>query len=774
MHAEYLLKGLQCPFCAQKIEDELQSLSWVASSTVNVVQQKLLLDMSDEEEPRFEEICQIVQRHEPEVTVIDLRAGKPVTYTLSHLTCANCAAKIKDDVSQLRSVANVELNLMQQTLSLVSTAPLSELTQEIERIVHRYEPEVRVERKENGGKGEELCEESHEGRKLILCALFFFLGLLLFYSGTVQFPYSLGYFLLCYFFVGYKVVWKALLNIRHASFFDENFLMTVSTIAAFFIGEYPEACAIMLFYQIGEYFQDRAVNESRRSITQLMDIRPDRATVLRNGEEVSVHPSEVQKGETIVVRVGERVPLDGIVLRGTSFLDTSALTGESYPREIHPEEEILSGTINVSSVLEVTVTKGFGESTATKILELVSEAQNRKSQTEHFITRFARVYTPIVMGMALLLAFIPPLILGEAWAEWIRRGCVFLIVSCPCALVVSIPLTFFGGIGIASRFGILVKGSNYLEALSRVRTVLFDKTGTLTKGMFEIVKVLPQEGVSERELLETAAYAETLSSHPIAKSLLSAITDHGIRPSEYTELRGRGIIALLNGSRVLVGNCLLLHEEGIACEAVATQGTTVYVAKDNRYLGVIVLADVVREDSKKAVEALHADGIHLAMVTGDSKNIAEAVARELGISSVHAELLPEQKMEVLEAYEARLKDTQKLAFVGDGMNDAPVLARADVGIAMGGLGSDCALEAADIVLMTDEPAKVGVVLRIARRTKALVLQNIALALGIKISFLILGALGMIGLWVAVFGDVGVTILAVFNALRILWLKEENL
>ncbi len=552
--------------------------------------------------------------------------------------------------------------------------------------------------------------------------------------------------------------------------FDEHFLMSVSTIGAFAIGEYPEAVAVMLFYQVGEFFQSLAVKRSRKSISDLMDIRPDSATVKRNGVLQVVSPESVAVGEIIVVKPGEKIPLDGIVVDGESMLDTKALTGESVPRSIRKGDEALSGCINQSGLLTLKVTKSFGESTVSKITDLVENASARKAPTENFITTFARYYTPVVVGMAAVLAIIPPLVLGGGWSEWLRRGFVFLIVSCPCALVISIPLTFFGGIGAASKRGVLVKGSNYLEALNKVSVVVFDKTGTLTKGVFEVANIIPAAGYQKEQVLEYAAQAESYSNHPIAKSILATYGKPIDQKqfSDFEEISGHGISVMVQGKKILAGNSKLMESEKIAYAACDAAGTKFYVAADGSYVGCILIADEVKPDSKCAIAELKKIGVEkTVMLTGDDERIGKSVADELGLDAYYAQLLPDQKVEKLEMLDKQKRQGSKLAFVGDGINDAPVLARADVGIAMGGLGSDAAIEAADVVLMTDEPSKLVEAIDVAKATKRIVMQNIVIALGIKSVFLVLGALGMAGMWEAVFGDVGVTIIAVLNAMRIL-------
>ena len=613
-------------------------------------------------------------------------------------------------------------------------------------------------------------EDKKRTIRLAVGAVVYAIGMALTVFAKLPTLAELAFLIVAYVILGWDVVWQAVKNITRGQVFDEHFLMSVSTIGAFAIGEYPEAVAVMLFYQVGEFFQSLAVKRSRKSISDLMDICPDSATVKRNGVLQVVFPESVAVGEIIVVKPGEKIPLDGIVVDGESMLDTKALTGESVPRSIRKGDEALSGCINQSGLLTLKVTKSFGESTVSKITDLVENASARKAPTENFITTFARYYTPVVVGMAAVLAIIPPLVLGGGWSEWLRRGFVFLIVSCPCALVISIPLTFFGGIGAASKRGVLVKGSNYLEALNKVSVVVFDKTGTLTKGVFEVANIIPAAGYQKEQVLEYAAQAESYSNHPIAKSILATYGKPIDQKqfSGFEEISGHGISVMVQGKKVLAGNSKLMESEKIAYAACDAAGTKFYVAADGSYVGCILIADEVKPDSKCAIAELKKIGVEkTVMLTGDDERIGKSVADELGLDAYYAQLLPDQKVEKLEMLDKQKRQGSKLAFVGDGINDAPVLARADVGIAMGGLGSDAAIEAADVVLMTDEPSKLVEAIDVAKATKRIVMQNIVIALGIKSVFLVLGALGMAGMWEAVFGDVGVTIIAVLNAMRIL-------
>ena len=577
-------------------------------------------------------------------------------------------------------------------------------------------------------------------------------------------------FIIAYLIVGLEIVWKAIKNIFRGKVFDEHFLMSIATIGAFAIGEFPEAVAVMLFYQVGELFQDYAVDKSRKSIASLMDIRPDVAYVKRNGKIEKLSPEEVEIGENIVVKPGEKIPLDGTIVEGSSLIDTSALTGESLPREVNVGDKVLNGCINKNGLLTIKVEKEFGESTVSKILDLVENASSKKSKSENFITKFARYYTPIVVMIAVLLAIIPPFVLnlGE-FRQWLYRALTFLVVSCPCALVISIPLGFFGGIGGASKKGILIKGSNYLEALSSAEIVVFDKTGTLTEGVFEVQKVEANE-ISKEELLKYAAYGEYNSNHPISISLRNAygkeIDQSKILYAE--ELAGRGIIAKVEGKEILIGNDKLMKEKNISYIHCNEIGTILYVAIDNKYAGYILIADKIKEDSFKAIKTLKQNNIkETVMLTGDKKEVGEKVASELKLDKTYTELLPDGKVQKVEELMKEKSEKGKLVFVGDGINDAPVLALSDIGIAMGGLGSDAAIEAADIVIMTDEPSKISTAIKISKKTMKIVKQNIIFAITVKILVLILTAFGIGNMWQAVFADVGVSILAVINSLRAL-------
>lgn len=576
-------------------------------------------------------------------------------------------------------------------------------------------------------------------------------------------------FIISYIIVGIKIVIKAIKNIFRGEVFDENFLMAIATIGAFFVGEFPEAVAVMLFYQIGELFQSYAVDKSRKSIASLMDIRPDYANVYKDGELIKVNPEEVEIGENIIVKPGEKVPLDGIIVEGNSMIDTSALTGESVPRKVSIGEEILSGCINQNGVLTIKVTKEFAESTVSKILDLVENASSKKSKSENFISKFAKYYTPVVVILAVILAILPPIITKQYnFSEWVYRALSFLVVSCPCALVISIPLSFFGGIGGASKKGILVKGSNYLEALAQTETIVFDKTGTLTKGVFEVQKI-NAINISEQELIEIAAYAESYSNHPIALSVRKVYGKEidNNRIADNKEISGLGIEATIDNKKVLVGNQKLMKQYNIEYKECDDIGTILYIAIDNEYVGYILISDEIKRDSLTCIKELQNKNIKTIMLTGDKKQVGEKVANELKIDKVYTELLPDGKVQELEKLIKERNTNKKIAFVGDGINDAPVLALADIGIAMGGMGSDAAIEAADIVIMTDEPSKISTAIKISRKTLRIVKQNIYFAIIVKIAVLILSAIGIADMWSAVFADVGVSILAILNALRLL-------
>ena len=607
--------------------------------------------------------------------------------------------------------------------------------------------------------------------RILVSAVLLVVAKLLPLSGAFQ----LMAFLVPYAVIGWDIVWKALRNIAHGQVFDENFLMTIATVGAFCTGEFPEAVVVMLFYQVGELFQGYAVGRSRESIASLMDIRPDYANIEREGKLEQVDPDEVAVGDHIVIKAGEKIPLDGVILEGSSTVNTAALTGESLPRDVEPGDDVISGCINQSGLLRVQVTKEFGESTVSKILDLVENSSSKKAKAENFITKFARYYTPAVVIAAVLLAVLPPLLSGGQWGEWIQRALIFLVISCPCALVISVPLSFFGGIGGASKSGILVKGGNYLESLADTSLVVFDKTGTLTKGVFNVTAVHP-DSISEAQLIELAALAESYSDHPISRSLKEAYASEidTSRLGEVEELSGRGLRAEVDGRSVCVGNDKLMEEIGVKWHPCHRIGTTVHVAVDGTYAGHIVISDEVKPDAKEAIQALKQQGVRkTVMLTGDAKAVGEGVAQELGLDQVYTELLPADKVERVEELLRNKSEKETLVFGGDGINDAPVLSRADIGIAMGAMGSDAAIEAADIVLMDDRPSKIAVAIQIAKKTRRIVRQNIIFALAVKALVLVLGALGVATMWEAVFADVGVSVIAILNAMRALKVQHNG-
>lgn len=624
-----------------------------------------------------------------------------------------------------------------------------------------------------------MCEHHHHvheeenNERIILSrivlAILLFITAMLFTHSTILKCTVLG---MAYLIAGYDIIFKALKNIIKGQVFDENFLMGIATIGAIGIKEYPEAVMVMVLYQIGEYLQDKAVEKSQNSITELMDIRPDYANIEKNGDLTKISPYEAKIGDTIIVKTGEKIPLDGIIIDGTATLDTSALTGESRPREVKIGDEAISGCINTNGLLKIRVTKEYGQSTVSKILDLVENASSKKTKTENFITKFAKIYTPVVVLAALFLAILPPLIFGSNFSVWINRALTFLVISCPCALVISVPLGFFAGIGGASKCGILVKGSSYLELLSKPETIVFDKTGTLTQGCFKVVKIVQQEDTTKEELLELTAYAESYSNHPIALSIKKAY-DKNIdknKISEISEIAGNGVRAEINGCSILVGNENLLKNHNINYQKANETGTIVYTAKNSKFLGYIVISDKLKEDAQKAIIELKKLKLQTVMLTGDTEESGLTVAKKLNLDKAYTQLLPIDKVDKIEDIIEQKTKNKSVIFVGDGINDAPVLTRADVGIAMGGLGSDAAIEAADVVIMDDKPTKVATAIKIAKQTLTIVKENIAFALGIKVLFLILGAFGFVTMWGAVFADVGVTLIAVLNSLRALKIK----
>lgn len=780
---DFILEGLDCAHCAMKIEDGVKKIKGVDDCSVNFATKTLSLQTDAENQDAIlSDVKQRVKKIEPHIQIQNKETSTPNKITknwyLQGLDCANCAAKIEKEVGRLEKVSSSTVDFVSKKL-IVETSDSTQwdrIETATKKIVKRLEPDVEVVSDSDKKKQGQGDDHGNSNTKRLLIRL----GIGAILAGTAMFAPLTGtiefiLFLLSYLIVGGDIVLRAVKNIIRGQVFDENFLMSIATIGAFSIQQYAEGVAVMLFFQVGEFFQSLAVNRSRKSIADLMDIRPDYANLKIGSETKRVSPEEINIGDHIVVKPGEKVPLDGKIVEGYSMVDTSALTGESVPREVEPGDDALGGFINTNGVLTIEVTKTYGDSTVAKILELVQNASSRKAKTENFITKFARYYTPFVVIIAAALAFIPPLILeGATFSEWIYRALVFLVISCPCALVVSIPLGFFGGIGASSKMGVLVKGSNYLEALNDVKYVVFDKTGTLTKGIFEVTGIYPATSLSEDELLEYAAFAEVHSNHPIGLSIRRAygkeISADDIQ--NYNEISGHGIQVTSYGKEILAGNAKLMKKENISYDAPQETGTIVYVAIDKEFAGYIVISDEIKDDSVKAIQLLKELGIKkTVMLTGDAKAVGEKIGRQLGLDAVHAELLPQHKVEEIEKLDALKGPKEKIVFVGDGINDTPVLARADVGMAMGGLGSDAAIEAADIVIMTDEPSKIASAFKIAKRTRRIVWQNIVFALAVKFTFLLLGALGYATMWEAVISDVGVTVLAVLNAMRVLNTKN---
>ncbi|MFY9902409.1 MAG: heavy metal translocating P-type ATPase [Trichococcus sp.] len=730
---------------------------------------------------------------------------KQIEWYLDELDCANCASKVETGIAKIEGILESNVNFMTKTLRIeIEEDQEAFVLPKVKQKLSILEPDIHPTLKKSGTPigadgfpmgakhfqddssatvdGHHDHDAAHEHthahgegdkdeiRKSFIRLIVGFGILLAAIFAPVSGTVSLALYVTAYLVAGYEIVWSALLNIKNGQLFDENFLMTIATLSAFYIQEYPEAVAVMLFYQLGELFQDIAVDKSRRSIAELMDIRPDYANVKTAAGIEKVAPETVKIGDIILIRPGEKVPLDGKIVSGTSAVDTSALTGESVPRSVKVGDNILSGFINKNGVIEVVVEKPFAESTVVKILDLVQNASGRKAPTENFITKFARYYTPVVVIAAVLLAVVPPLLFpGESFQEWLYRASIFLVISCPCALVVSIPVGFFGGIGSASRKGILVKGSNFLEGLNDVKTVVMDKTGTLTEGKFAVARIESAGELTENRLLELAAYAELHSSHPIADSIKEAYgkTIAEDRTATTNDIPGHGLQVVVDGQEILVGNAKMMEKFAIIHTPAHGTGTVVYIAVDKQYAGYILISDAIKADAKATIAGLKARGIRTIMLTGDSRAVGEAVAKEIGIDEVHAELLPQDKVTKLEEVLASKRKGEKVIFVGDGINDTPVLARSDIGMAMGGLGSDAAIEAADIVIMDDKPSKILTAITVAEETRKIVWQNIIFAMAVKGVFLVLGAFGVATMWEAVFADVGVTVLAVLNSIRIL-------
>lgn len=813
-----LLKGLDCANCANKIEEKVNNLQEVKEANVNFSMGFIVIEQKDnvDKDELILKVKEIVNKLEPDVIVEEAGKSKKTINTnlkesmhdhnnedhhnhesneikllLKGLDCANCAGKIEKKVNELQDVKEANLNFSMGFIMIEKRSEVdrNNLINEVKEIVNALEPDVIVEEVSKDKKlnvchsdgcrchgkhehhREEIEEDSEDkgNRDKYFLALGIVIYAIAIFTKS-KFSLAPVLFIVSYILIGGKVVYNAARNILKGEIFDENFLMTVATVGAFAIGEYPEAVAVMLFYQVGEMFQGFAVNKSRKSISSLMDIRAEFATLLIDGKEKRIDPEEVSINDIILIKPGERVPVDGIIIEGNTTLDTAALTGESVPRSAKKGNEILSGTINLSGVIKVKVTKEYGESTVSRILELVENAGNKKAKTEKFITKFARYYTPVVVFAAIAVAVIPPLFIqGAVFTDWLYRALIFLVVSCPCALVISVPLALFAGIGGASNKGVLIKGGNYLEALKDVDTVVFDKTGTLTKGVFKVVKI-ENIGIEKDELLEIAAVGESFSNHPIAKSIMSAYGKEvdKTRAQNYKEISGNGVRLTIEDKEVLIGSVKLMDKFSIKYNNVKEVGTIVHIAVDNDYKGYIVISDEIKKDSKAGIELLKKSGVkNIVMLTGDTKEAAESVANTLGITKVYSELLPGDKVQKVEELLSNEEENKKVIFVGDGINDAPVLARADIGAAMGGIGSDVAIEAADIVLMRDEVTALGEGIKVAKETNKILWQNIIFSLGIKVIVLILSAFGLANMWEGVFADVGVTLIAVLNSMRAL-------
>lgn len=774
-----ILEKLDCAGCAADIEEYSKNLEEIEKAELNFVTKKLNITLKDPL-TKYEVILKLTKKInelEPGVIVSEVKKANKnkevnkVILELNNLDCAGCAADIEEYTKSLE-VSDVVLNFVNKKLefTVVDIAKREEIIGLIKKKVGELEPGVTVIEIGTTNKNkhtEEIVDNSNKDLlKIIASGVLFLIPVLFKLEGISRFIL----FFISYLIVGMDVIKTALKNIKAKNPMDEHFLMMVATVGAFIIGEYPEGVAVMLFYQLGEYFQGRAVNHSRRSIKALMDIRPDYANLVV-GEEIKVlDPEDIEIGDLILIRPGEKVPLDGVVISGNSTLDTSNITGESVPVSIKPGDDIISGVVNNNGVLKVRVTKGFGQSTINKILDLVENASSKKAPTENFISKFSKYYTPVVVYIALAVAILPPLFLGQNLSEWFYRAFVFLVVSCPCAIVISVPLGFFGGIGASSKEGVLVKGSNYLEALKDVDTIVFDKTGTITKGVFKVTSIKSYSSYSEEEILEIAAYGETYSNHPIASSIKDEygkqIETKDIK--NYKEIAGKGISVDIKEKHILLGNKSLMDLEGIKIKEEDSIGTVVYIGEDKKHIGTVVVSDELKEGIKETIKELKNVGINKTiMLSGDNEKTVLKVAEKAGISKAYGNLLPQDKVELFEKILKDNKDGGKVAFVGDGVNDAPVLARADVGIAMGGLGSDAAIEASDIVIMTDEIHKIVVGKKIAKKTNRIVKQNIIFALGVKLLVLVLGLFGKASMWQAVFADVGVSIIAIFNSIRAL-------
>lgn len=769
----YNVKNLHCGGCAAKIEDAINSLSYIESANLNFMKKTLLIKLKDEKKDLLKELNKLADRLEPGTIIENISSEKNLktTYNVGGLHCGSCASKVEGAINRLPNVSQATINFMKKILVVEFSGDSDNFLKDIQILADKIEPGTTISRIE-----EDLSEEYIENKKNIIPTkdknykeeIKIGIALSLFFLGTFGIEgekFKLAILILAYIISGGNVVLRSFKNISRGNIFDENFLMTIATFGAFFVGEHSEAVGVMLFYQIGEYFQGRAVDNSRKSIENLMDIRPDFANIKIDNILKKVKPESVKVGTIIVVKPGEKIPLDGIIISGAAALDTSALTGEALPLDVRSGDRVLSGSINKNGVIEIKVEKDFYHSTVSKILELVENASNKKAETEKFITKFAKYYTPAVVSIAAITVIIPPLFVGD-FNTWLYRALIFLVISCPCALVISIPLGFFSGIGAASKKGILIKGGNYLEALNKVQAVVFDKTGTITKGNFEVTKIVTNE-ISEKDLLYISAYGEVYSNHPIAKSIVK-FYEKEIKMEKiknYKEIEGYGVSLTLDNKKILLGNYKLMKENNIECPEGKEIGTLVYLAVEDRFKGYLVISDQLKIDSEKAISSLKKLGIKTYMLTGDNQSVAVDIANKVGIDQVYSGLLPNQKVEIFEKIQSEIDGN--VIFVGDGINDAPVLARADVGIAMGGIGSDAAIEAADVVIMTDELTKIVDGILVAKVTRKIVTQNITLVLIIKLIVMGLGLMGEATMWEAIFADVGVAILAIFNSIRIL-------
>ena len=779
---ELILDGLSCAHCAEVIGDLVNNIDGVHSSNMNFIAKKLTLQIESnrDEEDIILEVMQLIDNVEPGLNIRVLNESsnkmKRQEIILGGLNCAHCAEVINEKVGLLEGIKSCNLNFVDKKLILeISENNQGEIIKTVIKTIDDIEPGLDISVNENKSKTKinkqnKLIDKTKiELIKIIIGAIVFGVAIYEGISG-VESGYLSIMFIVAYLIMGGDVLYKAFRNLTKGRIFDENFLMSVATIGAICIGEVSEAVGVILFYKIGTYLQELAVGKSRKSISDLMQIRPDVANLKVGNKIESVNPENVQIGDYIVVKPGEKVPLDGVIIEGNSMVDTSALTGEPVLRNVKKGDVLLSGTINKNSLLTLEVTKDFSQSTLSKILDLVENASGKKSKTENFISVFSKYYTPIVVVLAILIAIVPPIFIqGATFNEYLHRGLIFLVVSCPCALVLSIPLSYFSGIGVASKNGILVKGSNYLEALRYVDTVVFDKTGTLTEGVFEVVKVCAKD-ISQEQLIEYASIAEVNSNHPIAKSILNYYKKEIdlSKICEYEEIAAHGTRVKYQNETILAGNKKLMEANNVSIIDAKEIGTVVYVAVNNKFVGYIVIADRIKKDSEEAITKIKQQGIkEIVMLTGDNKEVAHEVAGKLGLDKVFYNLLPGEKVEKIEEIYKGRSQKEKIAFVGDGINDAPVLARVDVGVAMGGLGSDAAIEAADIVIMNDEPSKIADGIRISKKTNKIVWQNIVFALGVKVIVMLLGTMGVASMWEAVFADVGVSIIAVFNAMRIM-------